>query len=84
MVRKEDKNGESEHRESRGKEKKKEGLAISGSLELGTEVEKQSVEVANPQTSKSWKQPVHEKISAGSCACACARTIVQEQLAVQA
>ena len=43
-------------------------MTISGSLELGTEVEKQSVEVANPQTSESWKQPVHEKISAGSCA----------------
>ena len=65
---KEEKRGESRNRESRGKKKKKEGSAISGSLELGTEVEKQSVEVANPQTSKSWKQPVHEKISAGACA----------------
>ena len=61
--------------------RKKEGLAISGSLELGTEVEKQSVEVANPQTSKSWKQPAHEKISAGSCA-VCMYD-VQEQLHMQ-
>ena len=46
---------------------KKECLAISGSLKLGTEVRKQSVEVANPQTSKSWNQSVHERTSAASC-----------------
>ena len=45
------------------KEGGKEGEAISGSLELGTEARKAiRVEVANPQTSKSWKF-VHEKIS---------------------
>ena len=67
---------------------KKECLAISGSLKPGTEVGKQSVEVANPQTSKSWNQSVHERTSAASCiracasasACTCAMHIVQSQL----
>ena len=55
---------------------KKECLAISGSLELRTEVGKQSVEVANPQTSKSWNQSVHERTSAASCEFACVMHIV--------
>ena len=45
-------------KEEKGKEGRKDGEAISGSLELGTEARKAiRVEVANPQTSKSWKQP---------------------------
>ena len=59
---------------------KKECLAISGSLELRTEVGKQSVEVANPQTSKSWNQSVHERTSAASCEFACVMHIVHLHL----
>ena len=56
---------------SKRQEGSKEGKAISGSLELGREARKAiSVEVANPQTSKSWKRTVHEKISAAGGCCA--------------
>ena len=46
---------------------------MSGSLDQATEARKAiSGGVANPQTTKSWKPSVPEKISAARCACACA------------
>ena len=47
---------------------------MSGSLDQATEARKaiSGGGVANPQTTKSWKPSVPEKISAARCACACA------------
>ena len=58
------------------KREKKAGIwkgEMSGSLDQATEAQKAiSGGVANPQTTKSWKPSVPEKISAARCACACA------------